>query len=97
MRKAEEEAELDRYHDQILATLEESAQLEFPPVLVEKEIDHLLQGADRARAATPAALERYLQRIGKSEEEVRDAVASGRRAESCGAPYYCRRWRKSKI
>jgi trigger factor len=69
IQKAEEEAEMDRYRDQVLATLEQSAELEYPPILVEKEIDHLLR--DEAGSRGERGMEQYLQRIGKSEEEVR--------------------------
>jgi trigger factor len=69
LHKAEEEAELDRYQDQILTTLAESAQIEYPPVLVEKEIDHLLR--DQLGPSGERGMEQYLQRIGKSEEELR--------------------------
>ncbi|HET6494176.1 MAG TPA: trigger factor [Thermoleophilia bacterium] len=69
LRKAEEDAELDRYQDQVLATLEESAQIEYPPVLVEKEIDHLLR--EQVGPGGERGMEQYLQRIGKSEEELR--------------------------
>ncbi len=72
LRKAEEEAELDRYQDQILATLGESAQVEYPPVLVEKEIDHLLR--DEVGPRGEKGMEQYLQRIGKSEEELREQL-----------------------
>jgi len=72
LRKAEEEAELDRYQDQILATLGESAQVEYPPVLVEKEIDHLLR--DEVGPRGEKGMEQYLQRIGKSAEELREQL-----------------------
>lgn len=75
LQHAEEEAALDRYHDLILSTLEESAQLEYPPVLVEKEIDHLLQD-QTGPGGDARTLERYLQRIGKSEEQVRKDLHS---------------------
>jgi len=74
LQKAEEEAELDRYRDQILATLEESAKLEYPPVLVEKEVDHLLR--DEVGPRGERGMEQYLQRIGKSEEEVRAQLSA---------------------
>ena len=69
LRKSEEEAELDRYQDQILATLEQSAKIEYPPVLVEKEVDHLLR--DEVGPRGERGMEQYLQRIGKTEEEMR--------------------------
>ena len=79
-RALEEEAE-HRYHDQVLDALVERATIEFPPVLVEREVDRLLrdqyerlqpvQGRNRRDGGDRAALERYLQWIGKSEEEAR--------------------------
>jgi trigger factor len=74
LRKAEEDAEMDRYRDQILMTLEQSAQLEYPPVLVDKEIDHLLQ--DQVGPRGEKGMEQYLQRIGKTEEELREQLRS---------------------
>ncbi len=69
IRKAEEEAELDRYQEQILLNLDRTSQIEFPPVLVEKEIDHLLR--DEVGPQGQNGMEQYLQRIGKTEEELR--------------------------
>lgn len=69
----EREAE-HRYHDQVLGALVEQAKLEYPPVLVEREVDHLLEEQSNAgeRAGKQAdRLERYLKQIGKSEEDVR--------------------------
>ena len=53
-------------------TLEQSAQIEYPPVLVEKEIDHLLQ--DQVGPRGERGMEQYLQRIGKTEEELREQL-----------------------
>lgn len=72
LRDAEERAERDRYEEQILDTLEESAQVEYPPVLVEREIDHLLR--DQVGPQGERGLEQYLQRVGKSEEELREQL-----------------------
>jgi trigger factor len=69
LQKAEEDAAMGRYQEQVLSTLEQSAKLEYPPVLVEKEIDHLLR--DEVGPGGERGMEQYLQRIGKSEEEVR--------------------------
>jgi trigger factor len=69
LEKSEEAEERDRYRDRIMESLERGATLEYPPVLVEKEIDHLLQ--DEAGPGGERGMEQYLQRIGKSEEEVR--------------------------
>lgn len=77
LRQAEEEVALHRYHDQVLAVMEEKATLEFPLVIVEREVDRLLrddQTASGGRPGRPADkrdVERYLQAQGKSEEELR--------------------------
>jgi trigger factor len=69
LHKAEEEAELERYQEQILLNLDHTATIEYPPVLLEKEIDHLLH--EQLGPRGESGMEQYLQRIGKSEEEVR--------------------------
>lgn len=90
LQRALEEVEERRYHDRILDALVEGATVEYPPVLVEREAERLLEdetGTGRASAASGRSknapgnaknardakegLERYLQRMGKTEEEVR--------------------------
>ena len=80
LRQALEQEAEHRYHDQILEALVERAQIEYPPVLVERETERLFReqtgGAagrdtDRPGAAQREELERYLQQAGKSEEELR--------------------------
>jgi len=80
IRQAEEEAAVHRYHDQVLAALEERASLEFPPVLIERELDRLVrdeQAAAEARLGRTAGgrdVERYLRAQAKPEEEVRQEL-----------------------
>ncbi len=70
LREAEEQAALDGYRQQIISTLEESARLEYPPILVEREIDRLLR--EQAGSGGDARnLGRYLRQVGKSEEQLR--------------------------
>lgn len=70
-RALEDEAE-HRYHDSIMEALVEQSELEFPPVLVEREVERLLrQQSGAGGQSRPDDLERYLQQLGKSEEEVR--------------------------
>ena len=69
----EREAE-HQYHDQVVDLLAERAQLDFPPVLVEREVDRLLR--DQAGASTGTnrdaeQLERYLHQVGKPVAEIR--------------------------
>ena len=77
IRKVEEERALHRYHDQVLAALEERATLEFPPVLIERELEHLVEDEQKAWGGPSTGgrdLERYLQSRGKSEEEMRQEL-----------------------
>jgi len=68
--QAEEERQNDRYHDEILGELVARATVEFPPVMLESEVDRLLH--ERAgHVERGEDLERYLAGIGKTEEEVR--------------------------
>jgi trigger factor len=70
IRKNLEEQQNNRYHDEILNEMVDRATIEYPPVMVDVEVDrmlheqagHIEQGQD---------LERYLAGIGKTEEEVR--------------------------
>jgi trigger factor len=78
IRQVEEEMALHRYHDQVLAALEEKATLEFPPVLVDRELERLVEDEQKALGGGPSTggrnLERYLQMQGKSEEELRQEL-----------------------
>jgi trigger factor len=70
IQKSEEEQRDNRYHDEILNQLVEQATVEFPPVMLESEIDRLLH--DQAgHIERGEGLDRYLAGIGKTEEEVR--------------------------
>ena len=75
LQKQTEEEALHGYHDRILEALEAQSQLEFPPVLVEREIDRLLRDRQRALAQDRNP-ERYLQEAGKTEEETRQELRS---------------------
>jgi trigger factor len=69
----EREAE-HQYHDQVVDLLAERAQLEYPSVLAEREVERLLRdqaGASSGTARDAEQLERYLRQLGKPEEEIR--------------------------
>ena len=70
LQRIEEEVAEHRYHDQIISALLARAELDYPPVLVERDVDRLLQ-EQAGPAQQGRDLERYLQRVGKSEEELR--------------------------
>ncbi len=72
----EREAE-HQYHDQVIDLLAERARVEFPPVLVEREVDRLLRdqaGASTGTSRDAEQLERYLRQLGKPEEELREEL-----------------------
>lgn len=74
--RAEEEAKR-RLEEKAVAALVEQARLEFPPQLVEREIDHLVQDITRPAAGEGRrALERFLQQVGRSEQELREELRS---------------------
>ncbi len=79
-RALEVEAER-RYHDEVLEALVDQAELEYPPVLVDRETESLLreqsggsQAPGRSRTAPREDLERYLRQVGKSEDELREEL-----------------------
>lgn len=70
LRRQAEEAARRRDQERALDALVAQARVEFPQVLVEREIDRII--ADQTGPLTSARdLERQLQRVGKSEEELR--------------------------
>jgi trigger factor len=72
--KAENEANLRAYETTVVDALAEQAKIEYPAVMVEHEIDHILQDQANLDPRDPRAQLLYLQRMNKSEEEVRDSV-----------------------
>lgn len=69
--RAHEEDQLTaRYHDAILNQLVDGATIEFPPIVLESEVDRLLH-EQAGHIQHGEDMERYLQGIGKTEEEVR--------------------------
>ena len=74
LQQAEEAAVLQTYESGAIDKLVEGATLDYPPVLVEREIDRLLDDQANLDPRDPRAQDLYLQRMGKSEEEVREQV-----------------------
>src|SRR5581483_727628 len=74
MLKAETDAADRRLESAALDALVEQAKLEYPSVLVEHEIDHILEDQARLDPRDPQAQQLYIERLGKSEEEVRNSV-----------------------
>lgn len=60
----------DEYESRVLAAIADGVEAEFPPVLVEREIERLIH--DRTgHGSTRDAFDTYLQQIGKSEDELK--------------------------
>ena len=66
-RREAEAAYVDRVVDQLL----ETAQIEFPPLMVEQELDAALERADNLLREQKLNLEDYLKALGKTRDEYR--------------------------
>jgi trigger factor len=72
--KAETEQVMRAYETEAVDALVEQASLEYPAVLVEHEIDHLLEDQANLDPRDPRAQMLYLERLSKTEEEVRESM-----------------------
>jgi len=72
--KGEQDAATNKLQTEAVDALVEAATLDFPGVLVEHEIDHILEDQANLDPRDPTAQQLYLSRLGKSEEEVRETV-----------------------
>jgi trigger factor len=71
---SENEAALRTYETQAVDALVDQAKIEYAPQMLEHEIDHLLEDQANLDPRDPRAQLIYLQRMNKSEEEVRESV-----------------------
>ena len=71
--RAKEKARID-FEDKVLEAAAETSQVEFPPILAEREIDRLLNQRLRRWQAGGNNLEEYLSSINKTEEEIREEL-----------------------
>jgi trigger factor len=72
--KGEQDAATSKLQTEAVDALVANATLEFPEVLVEHEIDHILEDQANLDPRDATAQQLYLQRLGKSQEEVRASV-----------------------
>lgn len=73
IREALERENEHEYHDQVVDLLAERATLDFPGVLVDREIERLVRdqaGASTGTSKDAEQLERYLKQVGKPQEEI---------------------------
>ena len=69
-----ERTALAGYHDEIVDLLLASAELEYPEVLVEREIDRLIDEQSNHASHTAEGLAQWLAAIGREEQELRDEL-----------------------
>lgn len=62
------------YHEEIVDLLVATSEIEYPDVLVEREIDRLIDRESNHASHTEEGLNQWLQAIGKSLTEVRDEL-----------------------
>jgi len=72
-RRAEEKARLD-FEEKVMEAVADKSQVEFPPILVEEEIDRIFNQRLRRWQSGGGGLEEYLQSINKTEDEVREEL-----------------------
>ncbi len=71
--RAEEKSRLD-FEERVVNAATEQAEVTFPPVLTEMEIDHLLDRQLRQWQERGQGLEEYLASVNKTKNEVRDEL-----------------------
>ena len=62
------------FEEKVVDAAVDLSQVDFPPMLVEMEIDRTLEQQARQLQANNMAMEEYLSRIGKKEEELREEL-----------------------
>jgi trigger factor len=71
--KAEEEARI-AFEERVIEAVVDLAQVEFPPILVEMEVDRLVNEQSRRLQMGGHRLEEYLSRLNKTEVELREEL-----------------------
>jgi trigger factor len=74
IRTRNEEEAKRKLQDQALDALVNNATMEFPPQLVEREVEHMLRDLTRQgqQGGDPRAMDRFLQAVGRSEGALRE-------------------------
>ena len=71
--QAEQKAKLD-FEEKVIQQVVDLAQVEFPPVLVEMEVDRMVNEQSRRLQMGGQGLEDYLKSVNQTEEELRDEL-----------------------
>ena len=61
-----------KFEEDLMEALKGTATIEAPPILTEREIDHIIMDEARALAQSGLQFESYLKAIGKTPEELRE-------------------------
>ncbi len=69
-----EDRAMRKFEERVVDAAVDLSQVDFPPVLVEMEIDRTLEQQARQLQASNMAMEEYLSRIGKTGEELREEL-----------------------
>lgn len=62
------------YEEKILDALGETAEIDYPPILLDSEIDHMIQDQDQQLRSMGISLEAYLSSSGQDPETIRDSL-----------------------
>ncbi len=62
------------YADRVVTRLLETAQIEFPPLIVDRELDAMLERTDERLRSQGRNLEQYLKMLSKTQEEYREEL-----------------------
>ena len=74
LRLGAEEQAREEFEERVIEAVVDLSQVEFPPVLVEAEIDRVLSQQARRWQLDAKGLEQYFKSINKTEEEVREEL-----------------------
>lgn len=74
-RSRREEEARRKVQEQAVEQLVAGTTFEYPPQLVEREIEHMLRDITRPQSGNdPRAMERFLQQVGRAESEIKDEL-----------------------
>lgn len=74
IQKSADDVALRDYEAKVLDALTDLATVEFAPVMVDHEVEHVLEEQANLDPRDPRAVDLYIQRMGKSEDEVKAGV-----------------------
>jgi trigger factor len=74
LRLGAEQKAREEFEERVIDAVVDLSQVEFPPVLVESEIDRLMEQQARWSQESGQGLEEYLGRLNKTEEELREEL-----------------------